>query len=132
MNDIYQQVMDLYKQGLSAREIKENLQLKQSVRQIQRWIKDYGISRSHTEAFKLAVSQGKVKYDKRKKRASIPLKLRYRIFVKDNFRCKLCGNDASNIRLEVDHIDNDPINNTIDNLQVLCSACNLGKARYYL
>jgi predicted transcriptional regulator len=47
---------------LSAREIKEKLNLDVSVRQIQRILNKAGLIRTPGEAFRLAVSQGKVTY----------------------------------------------------------------------
>lgn len=55
--------------------------------------------------------------------------IRHEIMRRDGFRCVLCGQDASNDRLEVDHII--PVvaggTNDIKNLRTLCSECNKGK-----
>lgn len=62
-------------------------------------------------------------------RKGIYPKLRYEVLQKDGFRCVLCGQDALNDRLEVDHIK--PVvaggTNEIKNLRTLCSECNKGK-----
>jgi hypothetical protein len=66
-------------------------------------------------------------------RKSLSLDLRFRILKRDNFKCVKCGNSPSNshdVELHVDHIT--PFskggNNDMDNLQTLCSRCNLGKS----
>ena len=61
------------------------------------------------------------------------LRLRYKVLKRDNFSCKLCGaSPAKNpkVELHIDHItpwskDGETI---IENLQTLCSKCNLGKS----
>lgn len=57
--------------------------------------------------------------------------LRYDIFKRDNFRCQICGSNASdNVKLHVDHII--PISKggktEYSNLQTLCERCNFGKS----
>ena len=69
---------------------------------------------------------------KRGKSRSINLAVRYKILVRDNFTCVICGRSPANnqgVILHIDHIlawskggTNDP-----SNLRVLCSDCNLGK-----
>lgn len=63
----------------------------------------------------------------------VNLRLRFRVLQRDNFRCKLCGASPatdSSVVLHVDHII--PFSKggetTLDNLQTLCSKCNLGKS----
>lgn len=77
-----------------------------------------------------------VKIDKNiiKKRRAIPLGLRYQILLRDNSTCQCCGAKATDgIRLHVDHIK--PVSkggaNVEENLQTLCSDCNLGKSDNY-
>lgn len=60
-------------------------------------------------------------------------KLRYQILKRDNFRCCACGASPAkdpSVELHIDHIV--PYSKggetTIDNLQTLCSKCNLGKS----
>lgn len=59
--------------------------------------------------------------------------LRYKIFKRDRYKCCYCGNSPAideNIILHIDHII--PISkngsNSEDNLQTLCSTCNLKKS----
>ena len=64
-------------------------------------------------------------------RAKMTASLRYDIFKRDNFRCKICGSTAQDgVKLHVDHIV--PVSKggkTIpSNLQTLCDRCNLGKS----
>ncbi len=102
-------------------------------------LKELGISRSKSSARILGISNGRVNYDPLKKpiksvenRKGISLGVRYSIFKRDNFRCTLCGCDASDGRLIIDHIT--PIvrggTNQVENLRTLCTACNHGKMIY--
>ncbi len=59
------------------------------------------------------------------------LKLRFRIFKRDNYRCQLCGRSAQDgVTLEVDHKIARAQNGTDhpDNLWTLCFDCNRGKS----
>jgi hypothetical protein len=63
---------------------------------------------------------------------SISLSLRYRVLVRDKFRCVICGaSPAKNgsVELHVDHIYpwSRGGQNTEENLRTLCPRCNLGK-----
>ena len=65
-------------------------------------------------------------------RRTIPLKDRWAILKRDNYRCSKCGASPSNdhqVELEVDHIH--PVakggGNGLENLQTLCHKCNQGK-----
>jgi hypothetical protein len=60
--------------------------------------------------------------------------LRFRVFLRDRFRCIACGRSPAtdlNIELHADHIF--AVANggktTLENLQTLCQGCNLGKGR---
>lgn len=124
------EIQRLYLQGHSPREIKNNLNLSLSVRQLQRWIKAWGLSRSAGDGFRLAVIQGKVTYHRdpnKKKRKSIRPRLRTFILERDNYTCVKCGNTNEHARIQIDHIDNNPQNNLVDNLRTLCEPCNHGK-----
>jgi len=46
---------------------------------------------------------------------------------RDGEYCKCCGKLPSEGQLIVDHRDNNPINNSPENLQILCRACNFLK-----
>lgn len=56
-------------------------------------------------------------------------KIRYQIFERDNFTCKLCGRSVPEVKLEVDHII--PVanggSNKLDNLRTTCFSCNRGR-----
>ena len=62
-------------------------------------------------------------------RLPISLTLRRRIFVRDKFRCVLCGASGAESRLELDHIQ--PVAHggctSENNLRLLCFDCNRGK-----
>jgi hypothetical protein len=79
-----------------------------------------------------ATPQAKKEARKRQSR-DVPPGLRLRVYERDRFRCRYCGRtpvtDLS-IQLHVDHIH--PFakggDTVLENLQTLCSACNLGKS----
>lgn len=65
-------------------------------------------------------------------RTTIPLKDRWAVLKRDNYRCTKCGRSPSNdhnVELEVDH--DTPVarrgGNDLDNLRTLCRECNQGK-----
>lgn len=66
---------------------------------------------------------------KKVKRKSIPKRLRFEVFKRDQFTCQYCGRKAPDVVLHVDHIK--PISgggsNDIMNLVTSCIDCNLGK-----
>lgn len=43
--------------------------------------------------------------------------------------CEICGKELSWETVHIDHIDNDPTNNSLDNLRPLCIACNTFRDR---
>ncbi len=72
------------------------------------------------------------KYHKRTTR-SINLKLRFRVLQRDNFKCCFCGASPAkdpSIELHVDHIVpwSKGGETILENMQTLCSKCNLGKS----
>lgn len=61
------------------------------------------------------------------------VRLRFRVFQRDNFRCLVCGRSPANhlgLELQIDHIipysQGGPT--VLDNLRTLCKDCNLGKS----
>lgn len=63
----------------------------------------------------------------------INLRLRFKVMARDNFKCCICGASPAtnpNVILHIDHIKpwSKGGETTIDNLQTLCSKCNLGKS----
>jgi hypothetical protein len=61
------------------------------------------------------------------------LRLRWRVLQRDNFKCCGCGASpaiTSEVELHVDHIDpwSKGGETVLENLQTLCSKCNLGKS----
>ena len=63
----------------------------------------------------------------------INLRLRFKVMARDNFKCCLCGASPAkdpNVELQIDHIIpwSKGGETVIDNLQTLCSKCNLGKS----
>lgn len=60
--------------------------------------------------------------------------LRFKVFMRDRFRCIACGRSPAthlNIELHADHIVSvhDKGKTTLENLQTLCQDCNLGKGK---
>jgi 5-methylcytosine-specific restriction endonuclease McrA len=64
------------------------------------------------------------------RRKPVPPGLRFDVLQRDKFRCRACGVEAKDARLEIDHIV--PVSKggltTLKNLQTLCGSCNRGKA----
>jgi 5-methylcytosine-specific restriction endonuclease McrA len=61
------------------------------------------------------------------------LRLRWKVFNRDNFKCCCCGKNPATtpgIELHVDHIIpwSKGGQTVLENLQILCSSCNLGKS----
>ena len=69
--------------------------------------------------------------DRARQRALLTPRLRMDVLERDNFRCQMCGGTAEQGSvLHMDHIL--PVSRggatTLENLQTLCAACNLGKS----
>ena len=67
----------------------------------------------------------------------INLRTRFLVMQKDHFKCCLCGASPaknSSVELHVDHIIpwSQGGETTVNNLQTLCSKCNLGKSNLFL
>lgn len=72
----------------------------------------------------------------RKTTRNISLRMRFMVMQRDNFKCCICGKSPATspgITLHIDHIKpwSKGGETTIDNLQTLCSECNLGKSDLY-
>ncbi len=64
----------------------------------------------------------------------IPQGLRVDVFVRDKYRCVMCGRAASDgVVLHADHIvpESQGGETTMENLQTLCADCNVGKGNRY-
>ncbi len=131
------QILKLYKEGMSCAEIMDVVDVSVTQRTIERLVKRFGLTRTASERFKLAIKKGRIKYKRlghgkgaKEFRKGISLSLRYATFQRDEFRCTLCGCGAGEkMNLEVDHIVR-PIEggkNSLENLRTLCSACNIGR-----
>ena len=78
-------------------------------------------------------SPKKTDEDTHRTKRNIPVTLRYQIMKRDNFKCVLCGASPAkdpSVELHIDHIIpwSKGGESTIENLQTLCSKCNLGKS----
>lgn len=103
-----------------------------TVRTIERVVKKHGAIRTVAQANKATAHlkdySGMIVPEHLKvKRKSLSHKTRYEVMIAHPF-CSTCGNTKDVLPLEIDHIDNDPTNNDVNNLQVLCTLCNKGKA----
>ena len=70
---------------------------------------------------------------KRRTKRDINLRMRFLVMKRDNFKCCMCGRSPATtpgLELHIDHIIpwSKGGETTIDNLQTLCSDCNLGKS----
>lgn len=70
---------------------------------------------------------------KHKTKRDINLRLRFKVMQRDNFKCCICGSSPAKdpaIELHIDHIIpwSKGGETVIDNLQTLCTNCNLGKS----
>jgi 5-methylcytosine-specific restriction endonuclease McrA len=57
------------------------------------------------------------------------LRLKWRVLQKDAFKCRACGKGWPNVELNIDHVVpwSKGGDTEMENLQTLCSKCNLGK-----
>lgn len=68
-----------------------------------------------------------------KTKRDINLRMRFIVFKRDNFKCCICGASPAkdpSVELQVDHIIpwSKGGETELENLQTLCSKCNLGKS----
>lgn len=105
---------------------------------ISKRIKDFDIDTSHflgkssnkgkTPNTKLAPEQILVKLENGSKRRKKNLLLRAMLESGVDYKCADCYNDgewnSSPLTLEIDHIDGDWLNNTVENLRFLCPNCH--------
>ena len=78
-----------------------------------------------------AISTPKQKIITHKTSRDINWRMRFLVMRRDNFKCKICGRrQEDGVRLEPDHILAwaEGGETTFDNLQTLCSVCNIGKS----
>lgn len=124
----------------SAQEISDYILKEKKIfitaRSVQRQLKKLGLIRQLSEAFNLAIKQGRKSYEHLKKpikssllRRGITLKTRFAVLQRDSSKCVICGKTAQDDILVVDHII--PVvkggTNDIKNLRTLCRECNHGK-----
>lgn len=64
---------------------------------------------------------------------NIPKSIRVDVLRRDNYRCLFCGVSAKKAELQIDHVIpfSQGGSNDINNLQTLCSDCNLGKSNRF-
>ncbi len=107
-----------------------------SRRRVAQIVKAAGVVRTQAEANRIAARLKpkhrirKRSYDLPPVKRGVPLSaVRYRL-LKEHPWCAVCGaRPTDGARLEIDHIDNNPLNNDESNFQVLCNQCN--HAKYY-
>lgn len=96
--------------------------------QINKTRREYGLNEI---SVKIDYTSKPQKQSVKRKRTYIPRGLRKEVFMRDNYTCKECGAKKSDgATLHIDHII--PVSkggtDTLDNLQTLCSHCNLNKS----
>ena len=67
------------------------------------------------------------------KKSKLPAGLRQDVLQRDKFTCQHCGRKAPEVVLHVDHIlpESKGGQTKLENLQVLCEECNIGKGNRY-
>jgi 5-methylcytosine-specific restriction endonuclease McrA len=128
--ELQKAVVQMYKTGKYTTEsIAKNYDI--SVRYVQRLAKRAGVIRTQAEANKLVAPlkhYHHVPIEFKVKRKHLTRRKRYELIAAQPY-CTTCGLTVKDgIRLEIDHIDEDPSNNEDANLQVLCGLCNQGKS----
>lgn len=88
---------------------------------------------THIECVPAVEKKDVTNSDNHKTKRNIGLQLRFKVFKRDNYKCCICGASPAkdpSVELHVDHIVpwSKGGETTIDNLQTLCSRCNLGKS----
>ncbi len=108
-----------------------------TTRTVERWATKAGIVRELKTAQSMSAryrdyasvsSKQKLNINQRK-----PVRSAVRFLLLETYPyCMLCGaTPEQGVRLEIDHINNDPSDNRMENLQVLCHSCNIGKFHAY-
>lgn len=108
-----------------------------TARTVERWAAKAGIVRELQTAQSMSAryrdyvsvsSKQKLNINKRK-----PIRRAVRLLLLETYPyCMQCGaTPEQGVRLEIDHINNDPSDNRMENLQVLCRSCNMGKFQAY-
>jgi len=83
-----------------------------------------------------AESEQPSQHKPRRTSRQVNLRLRFRVLLRDNFRCVACGRSPATeagVKLEVDHIKpwSKGGETVVDNLQALCTKCNGGKSNIH-
>ena len=81
----------------------------------------------------ISVVSERKKYKPHRTPRDINLRLRFKVFQRDNFKCCVCGASPAkdpSVELQVDHIIpwSRGGETVLENLQTLCARCNLGKS----
>lgn len=123
----------LFYDGLNIKEAMNKVGYSQSKRAFEKFVKRKSQGNFCPADFKKAWKYNHpeicLNRKRNKIRTPIPLRIRWQVLSRDNFRCISCGMTSKEIILHVDHII--PIskggNNDLNNLRTLCSMCNLGR-----
>ena len=133
--DFEQAIANAYKSGnFTTEQIGKTYGI--TPRSVQRIANKWGVIRTTAESNKLmakfkAYHRMRVPDHLKVQRKQITNKMRYYILSKYK-GCVVCGMTAElGAVLQVDHVDNNPMNNVEANLQVLCSQCNSGKGHLH-
>lgn len=98
---------------------------------IQKWaIQFYTVYNAATAIKKRAQAESDDSRERLAERRAMTPSIRLAVLQRDKHQCKFCGAKPPDAKLHVDHIL--PViaggKTIVENLQVLCEACNLGKA----
>lgn len=58
---------------------------------------------------------------KKENRKKLPKEIKDKLYIKYNKSCDICGNKK---KLEIHHKDHNKLNNSLDNLTLLCEECH--------
>ncbi len=84
----------------------------------------------------LNFENSKLEHKSKNKKPSryIPASVRVSVLTRDNYKCRFCGRNSTQVQLEIDHIKpfSQGGSHEINNLQTLCIDCNRGKGSRFL
>jgi HNH endonuclease len=97
-----------------------------------RWSWSIAEPRHYTECNEYSVyrnGKASISSPMKTKKRTLPPKVRFAVFARDNSRCVYCGRTSDESKLHVDHkvSVNDGGTNLMENLVTACEECNLGK-----
>lgn len=136
IEDNKEYIKNLYLSGLSCNAIAEHFyekyKISTSIRNINNYVHNLGITRNKSSAKRIAINSGRMVYRKKPEIEKyygkyISAGIRLSLLEENEFKCSLCGNGRHNgYSIEIHHKDKNPQNNDHSNLQVVCFLCHRG------